>query len=99
MKSTIPVTEADLREQVRDLAKLFGWKMQFTWLSWHSPKGFPDVFLAHPIQKRIMWAELKSEKGKLSPEQEAWLQLLRDCGQEAYVWRPGDIEEIARILR
>ena len=95
----IPVTEKDLREQVRTLCKLFGWKMQFSWTSIHSPRGFPDLVLANPEQKRVIFAELKGEKGKLTPQQEEWLDILRQCGQEAYVWKPQDIEKIVEILR
>ena len=95
----IPVTERDLREQVRDICKLFGWKMQFTLWSIHSPKGFPDLFLANAEQRRIIFAELKSEKGKLTPEQEEWLEILKACGQETYLWRPADILGIVEILR
>ena len=103
MKPTIPVTEADLREQVRDLAKLFGWKMYFTFNSFHSPRGFPDLVLCRPGgQGRVggvIFAELKRETGQVKPQQEEWLQALRDAGQTVYVWRPSDIEEIARVLR
>jgi len=95
----IKVTEADLREQIRDLCKLFGWKMYFTWKSYHSPKGFPDLVLANPEQKRIIYAELKSEKGKLTPQQEEWLEALAACGQEVYLWRPVDFEGIVEVLR
>jgi len=95
----IPVTERDLREWVRDLCGLFGWKMYFSWTSIHSPRGFPDLVLANPEQKRVIFAELKTEKGKLTGHQEEWLKALLDCGQECYVWRPADIEMIARILR
>ena len=95
----LQTTEADLREQIRDLAQLYGWEMHFAWLSWRSPKGYPDVFLAHPVQKRVIWAELKGKNGKLTPEQVRWLQVLRDCGQEAYTWWPDDIPEIARLLQ
>ena len=95
----IVVTEADLREQVRDLCKLFGWKMQFSWTSIHSPRGFPDLVLANREQKRVIFAELKSDKGKVTPQQEEWLGILKACGQIVYVWRPGDIEDIAEILR
>jgi len=95
----IPVTERDLREWVRDLCGLFGWKMYFSWTSIHSPRGFPDLVLVNPEQKRVIFAELKTEKGKLTPEQEEWLAALAACGQEVYVWRPGVIEGIAEILR
>ena len=95
----IAVTEADLREQIRDLCGLFGWKMYFSWTSIHSPRGFPDLVLANPEHKRVIFAELKREKGKVTEDQKAWLKALLDCGQECYVWRPADIEMIARILR
>lgn len=93
------MTERDLREQVRELCKLFGWKMHFNWLSIHSPRGFPDLFLANVEQKRVIVAELKTEKGKVTPEQEEWLAVLRACGIEAYVWRPSQFEEILARLR
>ena len=95
----IVITEKDLREQVRDLCKLFGWMMYFSWTSIHSPRGFPDLVLVHPSKNRVIFAELKSEKGKLTEEQVEWLDALGDCGQEVYVWRPGQIESIARLLR
>jgi len=95
----IPVTEADLREQIRTLCKLYGWKMYFSWTSIHSPRGFPDLVLANPEQKRVIFAELKTEKSKLTPQQEEWLDTLDACGAEVYLWRPGDIEGIATILR
>ena len=95
----IVVTERDLREQVRDLAALFGWKMYFSWTSLHSPKGFPDLVLACEARGRVIYAELKTEKGKVSDTQREWLDELTACGQEVYLWRPADFEEIARVLR
>lgn len=95
----IVVTERDLREQVRDLCKLFGWKLYFSWTSIHSPRGFPDLVLCNPEQKRVIFAELKSEKGKVSTYQQEWLDTLAACGAEVYLWRPGDFEGIVEILR
>jgi hypothetical protein len=97
--SRIPVTERDLREQVRDVCKLFGWKMYFSWTSIHSPRGFPDLVLCNPEQKRVIFAELKSEKGKLTEYQREWLEILRACGAEVYLVRPSDIEQFAEVLR
>lgn len=88
--------EKDLREQIRDLCKVFGWKFYFTWLAIHSPKGFPDLVLRKP--PRLIFAELKRETGKLTSAQEEWQQDLKECGQEVYVWRPSDFEKIAEIL-
>ena len=95
----IVVTEKDLREQIRTLCQLYGWKMYFSWTSIHSPRGFPDLVLANPEQKRVIFAELKSEKGKVTEYQQEWLDTLKACGQTVYVWRPTDIEAIAEILR
>jgi hypothetical protein len=95
----IPVTERDLREQVRDLCNLFGYKLYFSWTSIHSPRGFPDLVLANPEQKRLIFAELKAEKGKLTEYQREWLETLAACGQEVYLLRPADIEAFVEVLR
>ena len=94
----IVVTERDLREQVRDLCKLFGWHFYFTWTSIHSPKGFPDLVLVSRERQRVIYVELKTEKGKVTDSQQGWLDDLTHAGQEVYLWRPGDIEEAAWVL-
>jgi hypothetical protein len=62
-------------------------------------KGFPDLTLLRAGE--LIFAELKAEKGRVSPEQHEWLEGLRAVpGVEAYVWRPGDWDEIqARLTR
>ena len=92
------LTETQFREQIRDLCKVFGWKFHFTWLAIHSPKGFPDLVLRKIDQKRIVFAELKSEKGVVTPSQQEWYNDLKACGQETYIWRPSQLSEITRIL-
>lgn len=92
------VTERDLTGYVRDVARAFGWHRSHHWLSKHSPAGFPDEVLLRP--PRLVFAELKSEKGKLSVEQRAWLDELGQVpGIEAYCWRPSDMDTIAEVLR
>ncbi len=91
------ITETQLREQTRDLCKNLGWKFHFTWSSIHSPKGWPDLVLCRP--PRLIFVELKTDKGILSPEQGEWLEALAGCDCEVYVWRPDDIDEITRILQ
>ncbi len=99
MPTTAPqITERDLQAYVRDLARTFGWMYFHTWISKHSAAGFPDVILLRG--PRLVVAELKSEKGKTTEAQEEWLAAWRAFGQaEVHVWRPGDMEEIARVLR
>jgi hypothetical protein len=96
--TTAAVTERDLTGYVRDLARTFGWRRYHTWLAKHSPAGFPDECLLRP--PRLVFAELKAERGRLKPDQEAWLDELRQVpGVDAYVWRPADMDEIATVLR
>lgn len=94
--SLIDISEKVFRHQVIDLSKLFGWKHYFTWTSIHSPKGFPDLVL---VRERVIFAELKTEKGKITPNQQEWIDALRKANQEVYLWRPSDFDEIARILQ
>jgi len=93
------ITEKEFESQIKDLAKILGWKYYHTWRSIHSPAGFPDCCFVKP--PRLVFAELKSEKGKVSPAQQEWLDSLRACGGnvECYMWRPSDFDEAARILR
>jgi hypothetical protein len=97
-KSSGAVSERDLTAYVRDLAKAFGWRRYHTWTSIHSPAGFPDEVLVRP--PRLVFAELKSASGRLKPEQDAWLEALRQVpGVETYTWRPEHMDEIAEVLR
>ena len=51
-------------------------------------KGFPDLFLALPCNGyHGAFFELKSEKGKLSKEQEVFLALLEKQGYKTFVTR------------
>ena len=92
------MTEKDLREIVRDAAALGGWKMQFAWTSLHSPAGFPDLVLVHPGRRRIVFAELKTMKGKVTPAQQGWMDALRQAGAEVYLWRPDSVDDIIALL-
>ena len=92
------ISEKEFESQVKDLAKIFGWKYYHTWRSIHSPAGYPDCCLVR--ENRLLFAELKSEKGKVTPAQQEWLDALDATGKcEVYLWRPAQIEEIAEILR
>ena len=88
------MTEKAFQALVTDWARLRKWKYYHTHDSRRSPAGFPDLVLARSIDSRIVYAELKSEKGVLSTDQEEWVDLLKICGQEIYVWRPSDWDEI-----
>ncbi len=92
------MTEAELQETVREIAKTTGWLYYHTYRSKRSPAGFPDVVLVRP--PRVIFAELKSEKGVLTDDQHHWMDTLRLARPrvEAYVWRPADVNQIAVTL-
>lgn len=98
----LKMTETEFRDQqIIPLAKLHGWKYYFTWKSYHSPKGFPDMVLVRGT--RLIFAELKKNKGKVTPEQCGWLDALSQIQSvfhsiEVYVWRPSDWDDIVKIL-
>ena len=56
--------------------------------------GYPDLTIAG-VRQTVIWAELKSRTGKLEPEQVEWLDDLPP--HQAYVWKPDDLDVIARI--
>lgn len=91
-------TERQFQQQVLGLARLLGWRSYHTWSSIHSAAGFPDLVLVRP--PRLVFCELKSARGRLSPAQQDWLEALGACpGVEAFCWRPDQLEQIAAVLR
>ena len=51
--------------------------------------------------QRLIFSELKSQKGRVSPAQEEWLSRLGEVPIEVYTWRPshwssGEIEGVLR---
>ena len=96
--TALVVAEKDFQRQVLDLARLFRWKPYHPFLSKWSERGFPDLTLIRP--PRLLFAELKRDRGKPTPDQAEWLELLRACpGVETYLWHPSDFDDIAAILR
>ena len=90
------LTEAQFAKQVIKLATLYDWHIYRTWLSIRSPSGYPDLTL---VRERVIWAELKSDKGKVTPAQEQWIEWLRGAGAEVYVWKPSAMDDILEVLR
>jgi len=93
-----PMTEKEFLQQVRDLAKLCGWLVYHTYDSRRSPEGFPDLVLVRG--DKVIFAELKGEKGRVRPEQRMWLDSLEKVRKvEACLWRPSDWSKIVEVLR
>lgn len=105
--TAVKVTEAAWQAQVIDAANLLGWTVAHfrparTKDGWVTPvaaqgKGFPDLFMVRG--DRVIAAELKSATGRVTPEQDQWLELLDATGTETYLWRPGDFDHVIEVLR
>lgn len=69
-----------------------------------SGAGFPDLVLAKMVEVNgitlchVMFRELKTDQGRLTPDQERWHSLLRSAAMDVGVWRPGDWDKIVATL-
>ena len=97
---------------VTELARARGWMVYHPWRSTKSETGFPDLVMVRP--PRVVFAEMKTEKGRLRkgswnkggtrylPGQDEWLTAFGGCpGVETHLWRPADwlSGKIEAILR
>jgi len=77
-------------------AKQLGWLVYHTHDSRRSAPGFPDLVLTNG--RRTLFAELKTNSGKVTVAQMQWLTHLGHSGQAVHVWRPRHKEMILRCL-
>lgn len=91
------MTEASFQGAVLEYAALCGWLAYHTYDSRHSAKGFPDLVLVR--DNRLIFAELKTDTGRVSPDQREWLDALLGAGAEVHIWRPADWPEILDTLK
>lgn len=89
-------TEKQWQAEVVRAARLLGWTAYHTHDSRRSEPGWPDLAL---VRDRLVMAELKTDTGRISPDQQRWLDLLGGAGIETYVWRPRDIDEVLAVLK
>jgi hypothetical protein len=101
-------SEKQFQTQVIQLSQFYGWRTYFTHDSRRSPAGFPDLVLVRPPE--LIFAELKTEKGRVRPEQADWLADLEAVARtlavegvralDVCLWRPSQFDEInARLAR
>lgn len=85
-ENKVKMTEEEFAFGVEDLLEIYHWlwchfRPARTIRGWRTAvtghKGLPDYIAARP--PRLLFFELKSEDGKLTPEQEEWLEALRGC--------------------
>jgi len=93
-------SEAEFQRQVVDLCALYGWRHMHVrrsigkaqrWTTATNVTGWPDLVIWKP-GRRVMFRELKTDRGKLTHEQVDVLDSLRAAGADADVWRPGHLD-------
>jgi len=105
-------SEDDFKDRVVDLAHYHGWLVHHdrparqkdgSWATHiQGDRGFPDLVLVHRKRKILVFAELKSTKGGIRPDQRTWLDALHAIESiswvQVYLWRPSDWDEISQVL-
>lgn len=105
----VQATEKQFQAALLEYARIRGWLCYHTYDSRRSAAGFPDLVLVRGGD--IIFAELKSKGGKVSPAQKHWLDTLAEAaflinrvkdqspGVEVVVWRPNNWPDIEETLR
>lgn len=102
-------TEEGLQAAVLELAAYHGWLVAHFRPArvgrgeaerWITPvqadgKGFPDLVL---VRERVLFRELKRERGRLTLEQRLWADRLTRAGADYDVWRPSSWPKIVETL-
>ncbi len=108
MVTAAPISEADFQRQVVELARRLGWMTCHTyrtrtakgaWRTSTTAVGYPDLTLLHPGKRRLVFLELKTDKGKPTAEQLAWIVGLQSVpGVEAYIVHPAEWDDVVDVL-
>jgi hypothetical protein len=97
-------SEKDLLAMAVQAARLCGYLCYHTWNSSHSAKGYPDLTCcrlpspAHPDADLII-RELKTERGKVTPAQQAWIDGFVANGIDAAILRPSNLDAFIERLK
>lgn len=92
------LSEAEFQGWLITTAQVLGWRAFHPYDSRRSEAGFPDVTLVRG--ERLIFAELKTMKGKVTGAQQDWLDALGQVPAVlAVVWRPDQMDEILEVLQ
>ncbi len=91
------LSEREWQTEIVATAEAAGWWVWCDQDSRRNKAGLPDLLLVR--RPRLVWAELKSERGTLRPAQVEFFNRLRGvAGVEFYVWRPSDRAWARKVL-
>lgn len=102
------ISEANFQTAIMDMAAWYGWRRFHPrtvrtadarhLTAFSGEAGFPDLVLVHR-NRGVIYAELKTQRGRLTPQQELWRADLEAAGAEYYLWRPSDWDFIIKRLK
>jgi len=106
MGERIPdASEAMFQKDVIRLASMYEWLVHHVrpgrygeFYKTDGLPGMPDLVLISLRNRGVIFAELKTARGRLNENQLIVGKALMQNGAEYYVWRPGDMQEIADRL-
>lgn len=92
------MTEKAWQSHVLQIAAAYNWESYHTYDSRRSQPGWPDLALCRPP---VLWLpELKTEHGRVRPEQRFWQDLLGQVTEvRVGIWRPSMRHDIVELLR
>jgi hypothetical protein len=108
------VREDQLQRTVEELLDWYGWIWWHATDSRRTRPGLPDLIAARPSRSGqgavvpgrvgpggvVYFLELKTETGRLRPEQERWRDVLTACSEARYrLVRPSSVEDLLDELR
>lgn len=103
IRAAAPESEAGFQAAVVELALLLSWQVFHPFDSRRSAAGWPDLSMVR--DGRLILAELKSARGRVTPEQREWLAALEQVAAASggavsvHLWRPADFPCIEAELR
>ena len=89
------MTEKQFQTQIVMVAKANGWICYHAYDARRSEPGFPDLVL---VRDRVLYREIKTNTGRVSPAQKNWGDALTKAGADFAIWRPRDLKTIVKEL-
>lgn len=84
--------EAEWQDAIAEYAMVHGWRVAhfptsrtpsggYATAVRYNGVGFPDLVLAHPTHRVVAFVEVKTDTGRLTPDQEVWATVIEDIEQ------------------
>ena len=90
------LTEAAYQRRITDYCNLRGLRWHHETDSRRTRPGYPDLTVCGP--GGVVWLEVKTDTGRIRPEQRDWLNALTAAGHDALIVRPRHWDDVRSLL-